>query len=234
MQMAHALATGSKFLGEYPTDGRQRVVFLQAELSEGWFQKRIRKLNDRYGPADELFILNGQMTFGKVGQYAKSEINLAPLEQIIVSHRADVVFIDPLQGYVDIPENNTDANREFQRQLSTLRHKYECAIVVTHHDRKTDAGEGLHRMRGSSVLSDWADVVLALQREFVTKKNEAGEKYKDIVPHVVQMTYDKVRHAEGERPATDRLRRCLGDGGYQTPWLEMHPNQTPESQQECG
>jgi hypothetical protein len=121
MQMAHSLATGSKFLGEYPTAGPMTVVFLQAELSDGWFQKRIRRLNDYYGPADNLLIMNGQMTLGKAGQYGKFDINLSPLEQIIVTQRADVVFIDPLQGYTDIPENNTDANREFQRQLSLLR-----------------------------------------------------------------------------------------------------------------
>jgi hypothetical protein len=226
MQMAHALATGSKFLGEYPTVGPLRVVFLQAELSGGWFQRRMRKLQDFFGEAPNISVLNGQMTFGRCGQYGKFDIDLSALEQIIVSREADVVFIDPLQGYMDLPESNTDANREFQRQLSKLRHKYECAVVVTHHDRKDSSGEGMHRMRGSSVLSDWADVVLSLEREFKTEKDEeTNEKKKIAVPGSVMMDFNKTRHAEGDRPNyATRLRR-VDVKGFSTPWLELSPEQ---------
>jgi hypothetical protein len=227
MQMAHALATGSKFLGEYPTAGPQRVVFLQAELSGGWFQRRMKKLRDFFGDTDNIWVLNGQMTFGRCGQYGKFDIDLTALEQIIVSRKADVVFIDPLQGYMDLPESNTDANREFQRQLSKLRHKYECAVVVTHHDRKDNTGEGMHRMRGSSVLSDWADVVLSLEREFtVYKDDETSEKKRVATPGIVLMDFNKTRHAEGDRPNfATRLRR-VDVKGHSSPWLELSPEQT--------
>ena len=227
MQMAHALSTGQAFLG-HPVSGRDRplrVVFMQAELGAGWFQRRLASLEKTFGPAGELSLANGQVTLAYPAGYGRYEIDLLPLEQIIRDLGADVVFIDPLQGYLDIPENNTDANRQFQRALAILRHRYECAIVVTHHDRKSQEGESMHLMRGSSVLTDWADVVFSISRSYIEV-----EKHKILVPHELVLAYDKVRHAEGPRPDAITLRR-VSVGGFGTPWLELPP---PELSKECS
>ena len=217
LQMAHALAEGRDFLGAYQAREPRRVVFLQAELSPGWFQRRIRSLDRMFGHTDNLWVMNGQMDLAVPASYGKYEVSLAPLEEIIKNFRAEVLFIDPLQGYIDIPENSTDVNREFQRQLSKLRHKYECAIVLTHHDRKSGTGEGMHRMRGSSVLSDWADVVLSLEREL----DGDGR----VVPHTLLLNWDKARHAEGPRPDVSRLQRLIAADTRPAPWLTMAANQ---------
>jgi hypothetical protein len=210
MQMAHALSRGSAFL-DHSAKRPLRVVFLQAELSSGWFQRRVRRLDEIFGPTETLWVMNGQMDLVVPAPYGKHEVNLLPLEQIISNYKADVVFIDPLQGFLDMPENSTDVNREFQRQLAKVRHKHECAIVITHHDRKMQDGESMHRMRGSSVLSDWADVVLAIDRE----KNEDDEYTKALI-----LSYDKCRHAEGPRPEPTRLVRVERDGQTH-PWLAL-------------
>lgn len=216
LQMAHSLSTGRIFLGAYPVRKPRRCLFLQAELSSGWFQRRVRSLNEMFGSTDKLWLMNGQMDLAVPAAYGKYEVNLAPLEEIIKNYRADVIFIDPLQGYLDIPENSTDVNREFQRQLSRLRHRYECAIVLTHHDRKSGQGEGMHRMRGSSVLADWADVVLSLEREVIDDR---------VVPHTLLLNWDKARHAEGPRPDVSRLQRLVSPDGGSAPWLTMAADQ---------
>jgi len=209
LQMAHCLSTGRPFLGHAGTGTPSRVVFLQAELSGGWFQRRIRSLDRTFGPTKALWVMNGQMTLARPAGYGRHEVMLLPLEQIIQNYKADVLFIDPLQGFMDIPENSTDVNREFQRQLARLRHKYECAIVVTHHDRKQQEGDAMHRMRGSSVISDWADVVFSINRTVIEK---------EVVPDLLTLEYDKVRHAEGPRPDAMTLKRIRADD-RPTPWL---------------
>jgi hypothetical protein len=230
LQLSHALARGNSFL-DFPGRNPVRVVFLQTELGPGWFQRRLRSLAATCGPTENLWILSGQLTLAWPVGYGKHEVNLLPLKQIIQNYQADVIVLDPYQGFVDIPENSTDANREFQRELSKLRHQTNCAVILTHHDRKMQEGEQLHRMRGSSVLSDWADVVIALRKERV--KLPSGKWY--TRKYSMLMDYDKARHAAGPIPETIRLDRIIRDV-RRTPWFELDPDQgfPPSEKQESS
>lgn len=67
----------------------------------------------------------------------------------------DIVFIEPFRGLHSGNENDSTEMSKIVDSLSGIAADYNCGVILTHHERKTGAGEDGEKMsagRGSTVL----------------------------------------------------------------------------------
>lgn len=212
LQLAAALAGGGNFLG-FQSSGTRRVLFLQQELSEGWFARRVRRLRDSFGSVvDEISFINGDFKLASIDRFKTASLHLERLRKLVRRHSPDLVILDPLQGYYDMAEGSVDHSREFMKAVVDVAKSTGACILMSHHDRKDATGSSMSQMRGGSPFSDLSDTVLGIKRlplfernmdtgKLVKVKDEFGEPLWHPTDLVVN--FDKVRHNDG--PLPDRL-----------------------------
>jgi hypothetical protein len=210
LQLAASLTAGTSFLGFQSTP--RKVLFLQQELSEGWFARRVKRLRRTFGSTvDDILFINGDFKLASVDRFKTAKLHLERLSKLIARHRPDLLILDPLQGYYDLTEGSVDHSREFMKAIRDVSKKTGCCIVMSHHDRKDSTGSSMSQMRGGSPFSDLSDTVLGIKRlplfergengKLVKKKDEFGEPLWH--PSDLVINFDKVRHNDG--PLPDRM-----------------------------
>jgi hypothetical protein len=236
LQLSACLASGREFLG-FKTSKRN-VLFLQQELSNGWFARRVRRLRDVFGePVDTLSFISGDFPLASVDKFKTAKLHLGRLERLIVRNDVEVCILDPLQGFYDLSESSTDHAREFMKAVTSVSKKTGCHIIMSHHDRKDTTGQSIAQMRGGSPFSDLADTVIGVKRlplyeradngKWVKMKDDFGEVL--FHPSDLVLNFDKVRHCEGPLPDRMELMRMPQfDNGDFNPFFQergQEPNE---------
>ena len=239
LQLGHNIAAGNVFLGEIPTSAPKRVLILQAEMPKPWYRDRVLRLEQALGalPSGLMFV-NKRFTFATSDRYRNISVQLGPLDALVKIHRPDVVILDPLQGYYNLRESDTDQNREFMNRLTEYAETRDIALVITHHDRKGISGvTGMGEMRGSSTITDWSTTVLGLSVTVENNRNECNtcgnttkgnKKYcsnacrqmayrnrKAGKGPTLTLKFEKVRLANGPAPEDLELERIEGSSYFQ-------------------
>jgi 5S rRNA maturation endonuclease (ribonuclease M5)/KaiC/GvpD/RAD55 family RecA-like ATPase len=103
-------------------------------------------------------------------------------EAIFERIRPDVVFIDTLTAFHESEENDATAMKTILHFLRDCGKRYQMAVVVIHHARKTKRSETglpqtLHDSAGSGLFSRIAGVILGLE----SKAEEGTEKTSCVV-----------------------------------------------------
>tara|TARA_R100000306_G_C4359787_1_gene134687 strand:- start:194 stop:1162 length:969 start_codon:yes stop_codon:yes gene_type:complete len=228
LQLAAAISNGAEFLGW--STKRRDVLFLQQELSSGWFARRVRRLRDTFGePVNSIRFVSGDFPLASQDRYRTAELHLNRLERLIVRCGVGFAVLDPLQGYFDLSESSTDHAREFMKGVTKVAKKTGCHILMSHHDRKDTSGSGLAVMRGGSPFSDLADTVMHIQRKII--RDDEGMPLKDeFGRHMLHqtdlvLTFDKARHNEGSLPERIVLTRKEDfEDGTKNPFFEEKPS----------
>lgn len=209
MQLAAAFSSGSDFIGFHTK--KLKVLFMQQELSNGWFSRRVDKLLQHAEGAADIEFISGDLELASMDKYKTAALHMDRLTRVILRSDADVVFLDPIQGYYNLSESSVDHSREFMKGIVRVAHYTGAAIIMTQHDRKDSSGGSMSQMRGGSPFSDLADTVIAIRRiklrdaEDHVRKDEWGEPL--YHPTDLVLKFDKVRHAEGPLPDQMRLTR---------------------------
>jgi hypothetical protein len=144
LQLAASLAGGTEFLG-YSAAGPKRVLFLQQELSEGWFARRVRRLRKVFGSVvDGISFINGDFQLASVDRFKTAKLHMERLRKLIQRNTPDLVILDPLQGYYDLAESSTDHSREFMKAVVDVAKKTGACVLMSHHDRKDSTGSSMN------------------------------------------------------------------------------------------
>ncbi len=225
LQLAAAIACGGTFLG-FKTR-RSRVLFLQQELSEGWFARRVRRLRSAFGlSVNELKFINGNFPIASQDRFKNAHLHLDRLERLIIRNDAQFVVLDPLQGFYNLSEGSVDHAREFMKAVTSAAKKTGACIIMSHHDRKDQSGPGISQMRGGSPFSDLADTVMGIKRapEVGANGKIRLDEYREPCYHPTDLIlrFDKVRHSEGPLPSQMYLTRKEDfPDGSRNPFFEV-------------
>lgn len=178
-----------------------KVLIIQQELTEYMFRKRIERMlaSGLFGeiPPSSLALIT---TTGK-----RIKINhdqgYDEIKRQIENAEPDVAFFDPFYTFHTLNQNLDKEMNMVMDRLATLKESYNMAVVFTHHfTSKKGQGdptipiETSGFFKGSTVITDPLDVVIALKRLLGQKDNLAllkpWEDYNEI----------EIDLRDGERP----------------------------------
>lgn len=143
-----------------------KTLVIENEGAAGMFQKHIRKIVDPYEGEQRELIEKNILIWGDggwSGMKLDDPANLATVTRAVEEHKPDIVFLEPFKGLWSGDENNNVEMNNVLDSLTGLATKNDCGIILTHHERKSGAGEDgeeLSAVRGASALEGHAAVIL--------------------------------------------------------------------------
>ncbi len=149
LQLARCVGVGEPFIGIPTTRGR--VLYIQFELGEEILQARLKQTCKEY---EDVFV--GTSFSVKLDTVPGQEQVRTALEAV----EPNVVIFDPLYKALSGDENESHDIMPVLDYLDSLIEGYDCSILVIHHAGKDISKHG----RGSSVLEDWVDSYLQMQK----------------------------------------------------------------------
>ena len=198
LHLAYCIGSGIPWFGFQTAPAT--VLSHQIELPKALFQDRFLKYKRGNKvtspnvyfttPPDDILL---DTTFG-TGELTKN------VEE--VQRRANdpklpiVVILDPLMLYMGGHISDEYDVRKFQRNVNSLRRKYNATFIIIHHARltRTDASGqvvdlGAEEIMGSSYWNNWLDTIVRIK---VMNPFSGSDS--------VQMSFDKTRNAQNFLP----------------------------------
>jgi len=174
-QMIRGLCMGTEFVGFKVTKPR-KVLYIQAELREGRLQGRFKAwhewaaLNKIDFPKDMFHIwsTNGPLNLTeKLGDGIEPDHPLEIIYREMDELKPEVIVFDPLASFHDVNENDSKEMKTLCCVVDRIKEHMNVAVVIAHHFRKGSVsdkqGMALHdRIRGSNVMTAWADSIIAI------------------------------------------------------------------------
>lgn len=167
LQMACALSSGSKFLGEYEVKKPVDVVYIQAEGKLANTQANFINMNKVIDADDNRMML---LYYPSIHLDAKEDF--AEINANIDSWRKpDVIFIDPLYMAMSGDMKDDVDSRRMIEAVRNMAEKYQATIVLVHHAHKGIRAkdgqiveEGDDSIFGSFVWKAFPENILLLER----------------------------------------------------------------------
>jgi len=163
LHIADTLAEGGKVFGEFQVVEQGRTLIFDEENYPSFYKQRCEMLG--INPPEEVncSILQGFTL--------DSKRCMEFLEQQLANKNYRLVVLDcwtNLVLYTD--ENKANEVSRVLTRLRRLAYEYDCTFLLTHHLRKNVAyvTEELDELRGSSVLVNEPDIVMAIRVDEVT------------------------------------------------------------------
>lgn len=198
-------AMGKPLFDELPDvmrpDGELRSLIIENEGAPGHFQKVLRTIleNNNFTEEDQAKARENICIYGDGGWSGlklDDEANVRLVKRAVEECKPDIVFIEPFRGLWRGNENDSTEMSNVMDAFSDIANTYECAILLTHHERKSGAGDGADPMdaaRGSGVLEGHAAV---MERWLPVK----GGQYREL-------SWMKARFEEAPAPVTMQFDR---------------------------
>lgn len=167
IDMLVSVATGETFLDRAVTQGSAAIVTLEDNLRDVRGRVNTRLAGLRGVP---FFVLPADGSLPDVRFSLQDAESVLSLRGMIVDYELRVVAIDNLRESHQLAENDSDAMSPLLRSLRQVAHETNCAIVVTHHERKTGNGEP----RGSTAIAAAFDQIAGWQLSSPDAEELAG------------------------------------------------------------
>lgn len=236
-ELAFAVASGTKFLGEFDVPEKGPVILIQRENPEHLVADRFQKMSAARGvwrPEDAK--VNGRII--EVTSPPKLPIRILPTEipfdlrveediQMlcgeIESLKPKLVVLDPLYMMArGMDENSNTAVSEVLKTLLDIKNRYKVGILLVHHFNKPREDEGrsrLNRIAGAGGFGRWFESALYLEKgkeygevymipEHRTAKSNARIKVEVDIGEIGEDHYDlHVEMQVSEEPASSVMRQ---------------------------
>ncbi|MEK6768135.1 MAG: AAA family ATPase [Gemmatimonadota bacterium] len=161
LEMALAVASGRPCLGSFAPGETGPVLLYAAEDSPRQVRARLEGLAEFRGvdfsTLDVRLVLEPSLRLDLAG-------DLGRLETAVAALRPRLLVLDPFVRLHRIDENSAAEVSAFLADLRALQRRFEVAIVLVHHTRKTNGEATGQALRGSSDLHAWGDSNLYLRR----------------------------------------------------------------------
>jgi RecA-family ATPase len=193
IDLAFALTGGTAWAQVHKTN-KASTLIVQSEVTESLYQMRIAKYCQNFNGTrpDNLFFDNDIVL--KLDNF----IGLRTLIENMEDRKPRVIILDCLYKLLSGSVSNELDLKKFTENIDYVRSKWGTAFIIVHHPRKSkseETDEGIEEMLSSSILGDWLDTILRV----------SGVPAGIEQPSVIDLTFQKVRHAEFEVPGI-RLR----------------------------
>jgi hypothetical protein len=163
-----------KFLGRFQVRTPGSVLYCQAEVSEGSLKYRLNTIGASRDIKWEdlpLFFYTGRFNLD-------SFENVSKLAQLIQQYKITYLVVDPLARFHYGNENHQNEMAKVLGNLERAGRDGGClgTILVHHHGKpqQDDSREGVQLMRGASVIGDWGNAHVIMQKRF---SDSTGRKY---------------------------------------------------------
>ena len=162
IELAVAVATGRPCLGRYPVRGQGHVLLYAAEDTPEDIKYRTLAIAQARGVEDLERLAVGLIA--ATGLLLDEPKHRERLACTIDKHSPRLLILDPLTRIHHSDENSAADVGHILAFLRNLQRKYELAIVLVHHVRKSAATHPGQALRGSGDLHAWSDSNLYLLR----------------------------------------------------------------------
>ena len=167
VQIAEALARGDN-LFNYPNEaGRQKILFLDFELSHQQFLKRYSdKQGNSYNFSKNLLFPNLDLNkiINEIDGKNLQNYMFEKICQLIQETKASVVIIDNITYLDSISLTDGDKALKMMKSLNKIKNDYNVTIIVIAHTpkRKNSNKLTIGDLAGSSNISNFADNVIGM------------------------------------------------------------------------
>jgi hypothetical protein len=224
MQMAICWAAGRDFFGLAPKVPL-RCFLLQGENDQGDVSEMARGITSGLAldPAEKLLLRRNFTMQTKLGLDAGKEF-AGLMRELAELHKPDIIFVDPLFGFLKGDFNSQQfASEIFRQGIGPILKNTGCILVSTHHTPKPAKDSGRtggmdfsYSGFGTSELTNWYRAVATLKPEkglnktfrFIIAKRGARADFPGglnycLIKHSQQyLFWEKVEHPAGNRVAT--------------------------------
>lgn len=176
LNMAYALAAGTPvFNFRYRKHGQEqdpvlpvwnpvRVLYLDQEIGPDSMRERLRSIHHslKESKAENNFIIRSRDT----NLMLDDRESRSYWQELLQEVQPEVVVFDPFANFHTSEENDQGRMGRVLHTIDEMIGEYDFAAIVIHHFGKpggVDSGRfGIHRFRGSSRITGWADTRLTL------------------------------------------------------------------------
>jgi hypothetical protein len=189
--------------------GPLKILVIENEGAPGMFHKQIGVMTHAEGyltKEDRQLALENVLIWGDGGYSGlklDDESQLNTVRAGCEKWQPDIVFIEPFRGLWQGDENSSTDMAKVADALSGIATDYDCGVILTHHERKSGAGDDGEKMsagRGSTVLEG----VVATMENFEIAK---GGDYRE-------WSVSKLRYGGGAKVLPVRMEWQSGDWWY--------------------
>ena len=158
LQLTSSLARGENFLGLNTNASIQHSIFFMSLEME---PAGLRYIIERQGEIWSSSQTNYHISAGEEG-------TLVQYENLFEEHQPTVVFIDSLTELIDLvdADNDTAKARLIMKWIRKIRRRFNCAVLLIHHNRKATEGnkkpKGLADLAGSFEFARVSDTVIQM------------------------------------------------------------------------
>jgi hypothetical protein len=186
-----------------------KILVIENEGAAGMFHKQVGIMTHAPGylsDEDRELVLENVLIWGDGGYSGlklDDEAQLNTVKAGCEKWKPDIVFIEPFRGLWQGDENSSTDMAKVADALSDIAATYECGVILTHHERKSGAGDDGEKMsagRGSTVLEG----VVATMENFEIAK---GGDYRE-------WSVSKLRYGGGVKVLPVRMEWQSGDWWY--------------------
>ncbi len=174
-----------------------RILIIENEGAAGLFHRQIGLMlhaEEFISPAERELVKENVLIWGEGGYSNLKFDDPAKLDGVragVEKHRPDIVFVEPFRSLWKGEENSSTEMNIVVDALIALATDYECACMISHHERKGGFMEGgtqekMSAARGSSVLEG----AVTVMENFESVKN--GE--------FRELSWSKSRHGVPPNP----------------------------------
>lgn len=143
-----------------------KTLIIENEGAAGLFHHRISAMAKHLGAEGDLDAIRENVFVWGDGGYSALKLDDEGLVDLVrrgvEQCEPDIIMLEPLRGLWRGEENSSTELSVVMDALHAIANDYDLAVQLTHHERKSgagDSGEAMYAVRGSVILSDLAAVV---------------------------------------------------------------------------
>jgi RecA-family ATPase len=165
IHIALCMSVGKLVFGKFECK-QTKVLYINEELEEGEFQKRMRMIAEGSGIEvnENLILLHFQnLKIDEEGGNKK-------LMKFIKESEIKFIILDTIREVTNTPENSADeVNKLFTQYIRPIMQRNRCSFLAIQHKGKagvgTESRQEIDKLRGSSQFRNYTDSALLVDRE---------------------------------------------------------------------
>jgi len=161
VDIAVSVASGTPVLDRFPVSDPGLVLFFPAEDAPSAVRDRMKGIC-RHRDVD--FETLNVWLIGSYTLRLDSQKDCEALESTVCEYRPRLLVLDPLIRLHSADENSASEIARILSFLRGLQRKYETAILLVHHARKSASSDPGLGIRGSTEIRAWSDTNLYMRR----------------------------------------------------------------------
>jgi len=175
MEMAFSISTGQSFLlKEFAPTGKYPILYLTAEETDWRFFERLKNIENAYDMKSENFYwlstISKDFCLPTARLFCRKQNEVQPtetfvfLENAIKKTQAKLIVIDSWINFYGLDENSTEDGSVAYDYMKSLIRKYNCSIIILHHQTKEAMRGQLNIFRGTMVFREQARTRIVMSK----------------------------------------------------------------------